>query len=405
MKMNCNDFCGETNGYLSRCTSDERKVHEDPVAPQETHYARESRACVSVSAPTRDGSSFMESIGRWLSRRSLQTERSLRTKSMSLSREDDEKTRSELSDREWKDLSRNVKKWQLCVDDLAIGELLGAGAFGTTFKGTFNGQPCAVKKLRVTTETVTQFMREMSALSKVHDPHVVSFMGAVVERQLNACWIVQEFVPCGTLNDAIRKNGYNALAKKSVSKRLQILADVASGMAALERQDPPILHRDLKPSNIFLDEDMRAKIGDMGLAKILNAENNLPLTAETGTYLYMAPEVIGHEPYGTSADVWSWAATAVEVLTFKFPYQDKLLTPIQIAVQVMKHKMHPEVPERQCSPALQDLLNRCFSFEPSRRPSFSSIVDSMSGIIEQQIQEEASQSLNRSWSVMNLFEI
>lgn len=375
------------DGYRTNCIA---SSNDDSSAPGVIH--------VQVKGPTKDAS-FKESFGKWLSR--FSTEKPLlERRSKQVVPQDDPKTRCHtLSDDDWEYLREVVKEWNFAVEDLVIEELLGVGTFGTTYKGTCKGSVCAVKKIRVTSDSMRQFVREVEALSAVQDPNVVGFKGVVVNQELQACWIIQEYMAGGTLNDVIRKNGCVVLAKKSVSKKLQILRDVAKGMAALQATT---LHRDLKPSNIFLDEMMTAKIGDLGLAKKLLSGD---MTGETGTYLYMAPEVIMHSSYGNSADVWSWGATVVEVMTCKFPYQDRLLTPIQIATEVMQHKMRPELPQHVTIPKLKDLLDRCCAFDPSKRPTFSEIAADMDVIIEQQIEEETSQSLNRSWSISNLFEI
>lgn len=393
------------------CKNDLTKVGHDCVGKSEKDGRASHRCVVKVDlpGPTMDGGGFsFKSIGRWLARKSASASpRATRPSSCSTTTtttkartiREDPRTRCQLTDQEWNNVAKSVEAWCIDVDTLVIEELLGIGTFGVTYKGRLDGELCAVKKLRVTSDTMKQFVREVEALSSVQDPNVVSFKGTVVNQRLNACWIVQEYMSGGTLNDAIRKNGCNLLAKKSISKRLELLSDVAKGMAALQST---LLHRDLKPSNIFLDEMMRAKIGDLGLAKKLMSGD---MTGETGTYLYMAPEVILHCSYGNSADVWSWGATLVEVLTCKFPYQDRLLTPLQIATEVMKHKMRPELPDGLGMPKLRALLDACCSFDPTARPSFADIVTSMEEIIEDQIHAEKLQHLNRSWSITNLFEI
>ena len=62
------------------------------------------------------------------------------------------------------------------------------------------------------------------------------------------------------------------------------LPTLLSGAAPprLPQHDPPILHRDLKPSNVFLDEGGRAKVADMGLARVLTPTALGSLTGETG---------------------------------------------------------------------------------------------------------------------------
>lgn len=64
-------------------------------------------------------------------------------------------------------------------------------------------------------------------------------------------------------------------------------------MQALHGQHPCIMHRDLKPSNVFMDAGGHARVGDFGLTRrLMPHESRASLTGETGTYLYMAPEVM-----------------------------------------------------------------------------------------------------------------
>ena len=74
-----------------------------------------------------------------------------------------------------------------------------------------------------------------------------------------------------------------------------VAMQVAQGMTALEAVDPPIVHRDLKPSNIFLDRSGAARVADMNLSLRLHESSVSSLTGETGTYLYMSPEMMRHE--------------------------------------------------------------------------------------------------------------
>ncbi len=67
---------------------------------------------------------------------------------------------------------------------------------------------------------------------------------------------------------------------------------MALGMCALEACRPAVLHRDLKPANVYLDHRGVARVGDFGLSRRLLEEARASLTGETGTYLYMAPEVM-----------------------------------------------------------------------------------------------------------------
>lgn len=68
----------------------------------------------------------------------------------------------------------------------------------------------------------------------------------------------------------------------------------------------------------------------MGLARWLTPESMGVLTGETGTYLYMSPEMIRHELYNSRTDVYSWGVLLVELISQRIPYEDQHLTPLQV---------------------------------------------------------------------------
>lgn len=88
-----------------------------------------------------------------------------------------------------------------------------------------------------------------------------------------------------------------------------------------------IMHRDLKSDNILLDAHNTVKISDFGLSCVLEIGSSSDLTAETGTYRWMAPEVIRHEPYSNKADVYSFGVVLWEMIAKDQPFRG--MTPIQ----------------------------------------------------------------------------
>lgn len=87
----------------------------------------------------------------------------------------------------------------------------------------------------------------------------------------------------------------------------KILLDIACALQHVHSKG--VIHRDIKPTNVFVDISGTAKLGGFGLATILGNEQ---LEPETGSYRYMAPEVIKHEPYDFSADVFSYGMLTIK---------------------------------------------------------------------------------------------
>ena len=90
---------------------------------------------------------------------------------------------------------------------------------------------------------------------------------------------------------------------------------LTSGVCFIHKME--IIHRDLKPANIFITSDKKLKIGDFGIAKVLDSGF---ASTFAGTAVYTAPEIHGGERYDMSADVWSLGCVIFEIATLKKPF-------------------------------------------------------------------------------------
>ena len=109
--------------------------------------------------------------------------------------------------------------------------------------------------------------------------------------------------------------------KFPLSTKLFILRDVASALVYLHSQTPPIVHRDLTANNVLLTSNMRAKLGDLGVAKIIDPNlSKLSGTQCPGTLAYMPPEALMEHPiYGTELDVYSFGVLGFHIYSCKWP--------------------------------------------------------------------------------------
>ena len=101
-----------------------------------------------------------------------------------------------------------------------------------------------------------------------------------------------------------------------------ILHDVALGLCYLHSQPPSIIHRYLSSNNVLLTANMKAKISDLGVAKILNLTplQVSRMTQTPGTPAYMPPKVmIANPKYDTSVDQFSYDIMMIHMFSGRWP--------------------------------------------------------------------------------------
>ncbi|KAG0583370.1 hypothetical protein KC19_3G131200 [Ceratodon purpureus] len=251
--------------------------------------------------------------------------------------------------------------WEIDISQLKCNKKVASGSFGDLFRGTYCGQDVAIKILkpeRLNENLQREFQQEVFIMRKVRHKNVVQFIGACTIAP-NLC-IITEYMSGGSVYDYLRKQ--KALLKMPMLLRVAI--DVSKGMDYLHQNK--IIHRDLKAANLLLDENEVVKVADFGVARVQSQSG--VMTAETGTYRWMAPEIIEHKPYDKKADMFSFGIVLWELLTGKVPYAD--MTPLQAAVGVVQKGLRPTIP-KNIHPKLVDLLQRCWKTDPSERPEFS----------------------------------
>ncbi|KAM1318351.1 hypothetical protein ACFX14_003671 [Malus domestica] len=263
--------------------------------------------------------------------------------------------------------------WELDPRQLKFGNKVASGSCGDLYKGTYCTQEVAIKVLKpecVNPDMLKDFAQEVYIMRKVRHKNVVQFIGACTKHP-SLC-IVTEYMSGGSVYDYLHK-------QKGVFKLpslLKVAIDVSKGMTYLHQNN--IIHRDLKAANLLMDENEVVKVADFGVARV-NSQSGV-MTSETGTYRWMAPEVIEHKPYDHKADVFSFGLVLWELLTGKLPYEH--LTPLQAAVGVAQKGLRPTIP-KNTPPKLAELLEKCWQQDPATRPDFSEIIENLQTLAEE----------------------
>ncbi|KAI4316480.1 hypothetical protein L6164_024458 [Bauhinia variegata] len=278
-----------------------------------------------------------------------------------------------------------INGWYIDPTEILLEAKIGEGSTAEIYRGTWRGLDVAVKCISAeffgtNANGVAFFAQEIETLSRQRHRFVLQLIGACLEPPHHA-WVVTEYMRT-TLKEWLhgpgkrRKERIVELAplKERVSKALEI----AQAMRYLHEQKPKVIHRDLKPGNIFLDDAMHVRVADFGHARFLDDEE-MALTGETGTYVYMAPEVIRCEPYNEKCDVYSFGVILNELLTGKYPYIETDYGPTKIAMEVVEGKLRPELPEDKDGELAEliELICVCWDGNPAVRPSFATITNTL----------------------------
>jgi eukaryotic-like serine/threonine-protein kinase len=254
-----------------------------------------------------------------------------------------------------------------------LKQRLGRGGMGTVYAAadTALERGVAVKVIREdlvgSAEAAERFRQEGRVAASFAHPNVVTIYDFGVAAGSRA-FLVMELLEGATLREALRPQ--NCFPPAQV---LSILRDVCAALESAHHRQ--LVHRDLKPENIFLVRSGRgeiAKVLDFGIAKFLSTATQ-QRTADTapgallGTPRYMSPEQwLGQEPQ-PAWDLWAVAVVAYEMLTGSHPFGDKSpaewrgIGPAACFTPVTAHM--PQAPQ-----AWQDLFERTFANDPTRRP-------------------------------------
>lgn len=133
--------------------------------------------------------------------------------------------------------------------------------------------------------------------------------------------------------------------------------------------DRLILHRDLKCQNIFLTKDGMIKLGDFGIAIVLDHTRAKAKTM-VGTPYYLSPEIIENQPYSFKSDVWSMGVVLYELCALKPPFDAENIP--KLALKICAGNYNP-IP-RHYSKELRGLVASLLSRNPDHRPSIHQIL-------------------------------
>uniref|UniRef100_A0A671YPF9 Receptor protein-tyrosine kinase n=1 Tax=Sparus aurata TaxID=8175 RepID=A0A671YPF9_SPAAU len=255
--------------------------------------------------------------------------------------------------------------------------VLGAGAFGTVYKGVWapDGEnvkiPVAIKVLRENTSPKAnkEILDEAYVMAGVASPYVCRLLGICLTSTVQ---LVTQLMPYGCLLDYVREN------KDRIGSQflLNWCVQIAKGMSYLE--EVRLVHRDLAARNVLVKNPNHVKITDFGLARLLDIDET-EYHADGGKVpiKWMALESILHRRFTHQSDVWSYGVTVWELMTFGAKPYDMI--PARDIPEVLEGgERLPQPPI--CTIDVYMIMVKCWMIDPESRPRFKDLVNDFSAM-------------------------
>lgn len=265
---------------------------------------------------------------------------------------------------------RNPESFQIHPTRLGpyrIERLLGRGGFANTYLAQHekSSEWVALKVLQThrwdDADMLARFRQEAKVGAMLKHPNIVPILDAFPggASPSEPPWIAMEYVEGMTLDAHMQDHGCLPIAECC-----SIGLDLAEALAHAHTFG--VVHRDLKPANVMLQQG-RARVMDLGIARVLDSATVTSTYAFLGTPGYAAPEAQKRSHVGPAADRYSLGIILFEMLTGTPPFEGE--TPFEV---LDRHRAHP-LPDiralRKDAPsALVRLVERLAQKDPDLRP-------------------------------------
>ncbi|CAN6178420.1 unnamed protein product [Urochloa humidicola] len=198
--------------------------------------------------------------------------------------------------------------------------VVGKGAFGTVYKAAMPGTAAAtattyaVKRSTQAHQSRSEFVAELSVIACLRHKNLVQLEGWCDEK--GELLLVYEYMPNGSLDRAL----YGDPCTLTWPQRYAVAAGIASVLSYLHQEcEQRVIHRDIKTSNILLDGNLSPRLGDFGLARLMDHNKSPVSTLTAGTMGYLAPEYLQSGKATEQTDVFSYGVVVLEVCCGRRP--------------------------------------------------------------------------------------
>ncbi|KAL1266085.1 hypothetical protein QQF64_004112 [Cirrhinus molitorella] len=254
------------------------------------------------------------------------------------------------------------------MDSYLFVRVVGKGSYGEVnlVRHKSDHKQYVIKKLNLRTSSRRERRsaeQEAQLLSQLKHPNIVTYRESW-EGEDCQLYIVMGFCEGGDLYHRLKLQKGELLPERQV---VEWFVQIAMALQYLHEKH--ILHRDLKTQNIFLTKTNIIKVGDLGIARVLENQNDMASTL-IGTPYYMSPELFSNKPYNYKSDVWALGCCVYEMSTLKHAFNAKDMN--SLVYRIVEGKL-PQMPSKY-DPQLGELIKRMLCKKPEDRPDVKHIL-------------------------------
>ncbi|XP_067287458.1 serine/threonine-protein kinase Nek4 [Pseudorasbora parva] len=254
------------------------------------------------------------------------------------------------------------------MDSYLFVRVVGKGSYGEVnlVRHKSDRKQYVIKKLNLRTSSRRERRaaeQEAQLLSQLKHPNIVTYRESW-EGEDCQLYIVMGFCEGGDLYHRLKQQKGELLPERQV---VEWFVQIAMALQYLHEKH--ILHRDLKTQNIFLTKTNIIKVGDLGIARVLENQNDMASTL-IGTPYYMSPELFSNKPYNYKSDIWALGCCVYEMATLKHAFNAKDMN--SLVYRIVEGKL-PQMPSKY-DPQLGELIKWMLCKKPEDRPDVKHIL-------------------------------
>ncbi|KAL4089992.1 hypothetical protein QTP88_024910 [Uroleucon formosanum] len=287
--------------------------------------------------------------------------------------------------------------YELFRDQVELDEIIGEGQFGDVHKGVChmrsiknkpgNAVAVAIKTCKPDADMATtdKFLEEAYIMQQFDHPHIIRLIGVCCSPPV---WIVMELAKLGELRAYLQNN------QPHLDLATLILYSYQLSTALSYLESKKFVHRDIAARNVLVSSHHCVKLADFGLSRWVQDQSYYKASKGKLPIKWMSPESINFRRFTAASDVWMFGVCMWEILMMGVkPFQGIKNNDVIGKIENGERLALPP----KCPPRLYSLMSQCWSFEPSKRPTFRDVKEVLNEILieERHQQKETLRRENR----------